>query len=134
MAGGGIRYWDPWATSTTSSSDPTGTDTSTTGRTWYHPVQTATSSGWYPQVITKRVLVPKPKKWTDKQSEAYVRLVNYETKTGWKVTMIISGDILVTDPNIEKRKMEDFIPLLKENANSIDIEKINKFFAENPIK
>jgi hypothetical protein len=47
------------------------------------------------------------------------------------VTLFIKGNVLITDPDVEKRKMEDFVPLLKKRASATDIELINKFFEEN---
>jgi len=129
MAGGtrGIDYWDPW----TGSIDTAGPCSSA-----YTDIDTATSatSGWiYIQTI-KKLIVPRPENWTDKNQEAFLRLVNIDTNTGWKVTMVIEGKILITDPDVEIRKMKDFYPLMKQRANGADIIKINKFIEENPIK
>jgi len=63
---------------------------------------------------------------------AFVKLVNMETKTGWLVTMVIKGDIIITDPNIETRTMEEFVPLLRWDASRNDNAKIDMFFDEHP--
>ena len=96
-----------------------------TYRPW--PTRTYTS-------ITRIILVKVPKKWTKIQNLKFTGLVNKETNTGWIVTLIIEGKVVITDPNVERRTMAEFIPLLKDKANSVDIKKIRKFFKNNPIK
>ena len=92
------------------------------------------NTSYYYRVVTKTILVPKPDKWTEEQNLAFVNLVNKETTTtGCKVKMIIKGEILVTDPNVEKRSMTDFIPLLVDQASYSDTQKIYKFFLDNPL-
>jgi hypothetical protein len=74
-----------------------------------------------------------PENWSDEQNMKFVELVNIKTKTGWIVTLVIkNGDIIITDPDIERRTMNEFAPLLRKNANDSDLELINKFFTENP--
>lgn len=78
----------------------------------------------------KRVVVPLPKHWTEQQALAFVDLINLKTKTGWKVTSLVRGDILICDPTIEKRPLRDFLPLLKLNANGEDASAIDRFIEE----
>jgi len=126
-------YWDD--TSVTQSSSNTGNwhsaraDTATPTHFNIFP---SCSTANYTTVV-RRILVNKPKHWTDEQEIKFIRLINKETATGWRVTMLIKGDILIIDPNIEKRTMEDFAPLLKDTATDKDIKKINKFFKENTL-
>lgn len=126
MAGGGISYYR-YADTTTASSGGTSCYDTTTA--------TSDTSYLYRQVIiTKTILVPKPDKWTEEQNLRFVNLVNKETTTtGCKIKMIIKGEILVTDPNVEKRSMTDFIPLLVDQASYTDTQKIYKFFLDNPL-
>jgi hypothetical protein len=64
----------------------------------------------------------------------YVYLVNDATRTGFKITMVIhNDDIDITDPNVEKRDMEDFVPLLLSRASAEDQEKIRAFFEAHPL-
>lgn len=121
-------YWDPYTTGTTSISwFPNGL-TNTTATTSPIP------SWLYVRFQPRKLLIPIPEKWTEEQSSAFVRLVNVETHTGWTVELVIKGDIVITDPDIEKRSMVDFIPLLKSKATYSDKEKINNFLVSNPIE
>ena len=124
----GIDYWDPW----TSSTDTAGS--STTSPTDTYATDTATGGRYYYIQTVRKLLVPRPENWTDENQENFLRLVNIDTNTGWKVTMVIQGKILITDPDVEIRKMKDFYPLMKQYACSEDKIKINKFIEENPIK
>jgi hypothetical protein len=129
-----VKYYDSDydSDSTTASGDDSwyidcdSTTASTTTSTYYYcsaPTRT----------VKKEILVEHPESWDDKANEDYVKLVNSETNTGWKVTMLIRGDVLITDPNIEVRKMCDFIPLLKHGASPEDIKRINEFCEANPL-
>lgn len=82
----------------------------------------------------RQILVPTPAHWTRQQQALFVRLVNDETKTGWLITMLIEGNILITDPNVEIREMEAFALLLKRHAGAEDQRRIDAFFAANPCK
>ena len=123
-----VTYWNPYTSSSTSTSiwnDPWGSSASThTGGYYYYGIK----------VVVKQILIEMPETWDDNASEDFVRLVNLETNTGWKVTMVIKGDILVTDPNVETRTMDQFIPLLSERASQEDLEKILQFFIDYPIE
>jgi hypothetical protein len=118
-----ISYWNS-DTSTTAGSSAHNyySSTSTTGSTftWSYPV--------------RRILIPEPDTWDDDDTMGFVELINEKTNTGWMVTMLIKGDVLITDPNIETREMKDFIPLLKFRANSGDKKTINDFFEADPIE
>lgn len=124
-------YWDPYSTGGTSTSpywSYDGPDTSASSTpTYIHPF-------FFRPVIVRRILVEMPEGWTEEMSMSFVRLVNIETKTGWKVTLVIKGKVLITDPNVERRTLADFIPLLKDEASQQDIDLINAFFEKNPIK
>ena len=128
-----ISYWDEPTTATTgsywSNVDATDTTGTTTGTT------TTVYCDWYTvrptQYKPRKLLVNTPAHWTQQNSDDFIRLVNTETDTGWKVTMRINGDIEIIDPDIEIREMEDFVPLLKTNANSQDKRIIDHFFNEH---
>jgi len=120
-------YWDGWNDSSTSTGTTTNGWTTDAGTT-----TGGTGNYYYIPMIVRRLLVPVPDHWSDEDTDAFVRLVNIETKTGWQVEMIIKGDILITDPDIEVREMKDFMPLFKQRAGRGDREKIIKFFEEHP--
>lgn len=130
-----VRYWDyPTATS------PYWGGSSTRGGLSYRSYSSAatTNSSTYSSMIYVRIirqyLVKAPEHWSKTDVADYVFLVNDATQTGFKVTMVINdGDIDITDPNVEKRDMADFVPLMLSKANPEDQEKIRAFFAEHPI-
>lgn len=115
-------YYDSGTTATTT------TATTTTGD--YYSTSTWATTDYQPRV--RKVITPIPDTWDDEVIEEYVDLVNEKTNTGWTVDMIIKGDILITDPNIEKRAMDDFKLLLLHRASHIDTEKIRGFFERHP--
>lgn len=126
-------YWDYYGSDTSATGGylpngiTTGTQSTASGSLWWY----------YPTEVIKqrKLLVYKPDKWTDEQNMKFVELVNIKTKTGWKVTLVIKGgDILITDPDVEKRDMIDFIPLLKDRATATEIGIINEFFKSNPVE
>ena len=130
------EYYD-YDTGTGSSITPTSRDTSTSETTNWHNIRV---SDYIPfptrtyTTIRRTILVKVPKKWTKKQNLSFTELVNKKTNTGWTVTLIIEGKIVITDPNVERRTMAEFIPLLKNKADNTDMRKIRMFFRENPIK
>lgn len=88
----------------------------------------------YVNYIPRKILVRAPEKWTEEQNMKFVELVNIKTETGWMVTLVIkNGDIIITDPDIEKRTIKEFIPLLLNSANMDDVAIINEFFSDNPL-
>jgi hypothetical protein len=124
-------YWDYNGTSastwrTTSTNASTNYDTSLTGCGW------SSSSLYYPIPVTRKILVENPKSWTKEQGLKFVELLNVKTKTGFTVILLIEGNVLITDPDVEKRTMLDFIPLLRKRANDGDLQLINEFFENNP--
>lgn len=76
---------------------------------------------------TRNVLVSIPESWDEKTLEKWIKLINEDTSTGWRITLIIKGDIKIIDPRIETRSMEEFIPLLKYRATKNDKYQIDKF-------
>lgn len=129
-----VIYWDY-----NSDNGTTGTATATASTTTYTVVveSTATTTSGpdfgYCAPRTREIIVEHPADWTDEQHAQYVRMVNDEVRTGWRVTMLFKGgDILIADPNIEVRKMADFVPLLKDRASTADRAKIDAFFKANP--
>lgn len=105
-------------------------DTSSSTTNWYDNDTSNTSNTptWqYCRVIQRKVLIEIPGKWDEKANNAFVELVNIETKTGWIVELIIKGKIIITDPNVEKRTMKEFLPLLKWGANTQDTKTIMAF-------
>jgi len=93
----------------------------------------ATCSCYTPHVYQREILVEHPEHWKDEDHQAYVKLVNEQTQTGWKIKLLITGNVQICDPRIERRSMADFIPLLKYNASDKDRELIDKFFQEHPV-
>lgn len=129
-------YYDPWGSGTTPNTSGGLTDTTdTSGWGYCSPTR---GFGYSPtptyRTVTRKILVRSPENWTKEQTLKFSTLVNKEIDTGWKVTLIISGEIVITDPDVEKRTMEDFIPLLKDTATKRDIHKIECFFIQNKIK
>lgn len=125
-------YWDyhRWGTGTATTS---ASSSSAYGRIF--DTSDCTSAGGYTQwrTVTRKILVYAPENWTEEQNMKFVELVNIKTKTGWKVTLVIKGGhITITDPNVERRTMSEFVPLLKYEAIREDIILINDFFDSNP--
>lgn len=129
-------FWDynsdtsawPTGTSTTTggythSHISTGTSTSTTSTT-----STANTITYYRQVIRK-YLITAPVHWTKEVRANFTKLVNDDTETGFTIEMWIDGNIEITDPTIDQRSMEDFVPLLKSRASLKDRDLIDSFFA-----
>lgn len=131
------RYWDYSTTSTTTTQTASWWDSqlrpsATTYTTTSTSTTTTSASTWtcVYYVQPRAYLVEPPDHWDEATLASFVRLVNDETKTGFTVTMVIKGEILITDPDVELRAMADFVPLLKRRANATDRAKIDAFFAE----
>ncbi len=119
------RYWDSGTTSGT---------WSTNDSSWSNASNTSSNYCYYRTAI-RRFLVASPEHWTDDDALAFVELINEKTNTGFKVTMLIKGDVLITDPWIEKRTMEEFLPLLRSSAvTRNDRTLIDEFFKLHPLK
>jgi hypothetical protein len=128
------NYWNPYSTY-----NPSGlTDTSTStnfGNYYYDTAIPWTNSAYHyyqPIVTIRKILVHHPDHWTEEQGLKFVELINIKTKTGFTVTLLIKGKVLITDPDVEQREMNDFVPLLQKRASGTDLQIINKFFEENP--
>ena len=128
-------YWDYDGTGTTTGDlgdnwtvDSTQGTTTSGSYTW---TNTATTSTRY---IVRRVIVKHPEHWDKQKTADYVKLVNKETNTGWKIDMVFEGDVAIVDPDVEIREMDEFAILLKHRASQEDCEKIDKFFKEAGIK
>lgn len=125
-----IDYWDynrhgSWTsgtTGTTSSSYTNAYDTSASPS--YH---------YYRTYTVRKILITAPENWSEEQVMSFTELVNIKTKSGWIIRMVIkNGNITITDPDVERRTMNDFIPLLKKHCSNEDIQLINDFFSKNP--
>ena len=91
-----IGYWDY---------DGTGATTGTLGDHWNCDTSATTSTApsytpntylvMIPVVRIRRIMVKSPLDWDKAKLAAFVRLVNREVGTGWKVTMVIEGDVVV---------------------------------------
>ena len=115
-------YWDYWDDApTTSSSTTTTSGTYTTSGT-----TSATDVYWLYTV--RKYLVKAPESWMKSARADFTKLINDETKTGFKVEMWIDGIIEITDHSIDMRTMKEFVPLLKSYANLEDRAKIDAFF------
>jgi len=122
-----VNYHDYGSTSTT---------TTTGGNTWLDTCTTGTSTtNWYYSTVqvVKKYLVGCPENWGQDIIDAFCRLINDETATGFHINMIINGDIKIIDPNIEVRDMDSFRMLVRSYASGDDTKKINAFFDANPI-
>ena len=124
-----VDYWDSTGGTSSYWSDDNSATTSGTSYTW---TNAATANTYY-HVVYRKILVQQPANWSKEDVLDFVRLVNIKTKTGWNVEMLIEGNILITDPNIEVRKMNAFIPLFKQRAGEKDLETINKFYEDHPL-
>ena len=82
----------------------------------------------------KKILVVVPRHWPRPWIADFTRLVNDETDTGCKVTMVIEGDIDIVDPTVELREMGPFISLLRDRAIPSDVAKIKAFVASHPLE
>jgi hypothetical protein len=127
-----IDYWDYQLTttgSTTTDWSGTATVSASTG------TSTVTTALWPTYVSTfRRYIVAAPKSWDRKTRAIFTKLVNDDTDTGFTVDMWIDGDIEITDPTIEKRTMEDFMPLLKHRASEKEKVLISDFFEKYHFK
>ena len=112
-----VTYY-PYDTDTSTASTASSNDYDTSTCTYYVPVQ--------------RMLVHYPESWTKEIAFKFSELLNLETKTGWKIILVINGDITIMDPSIEVRTMKDFLPLLRSYACGEDREKIDAFFEQHP--
>lgn len=73
-----------------------------------------------------------PKKWGKRVLMEWVDLVNHKTRTGWVVSMILTGEVIITDPNIEVRDFSNFVELMKWRASDADKKKIDAFVKKHP--
>lgn len=131
-----VWYWDS-TSSTTSSTGGTMTNAGNTISSATN-ITTGFTTGnvaiyyWRPK--SRQFLVEMPENWNDEDSEAWVRLINIDTESGFIVTALIKGKIMITDPDVERRTMEDFMPLVRRRVSEEDLEIINSFFAVHPIQ
>jgi len=95
---------------------------------------TSSANIWNRGSTIRTILVESPKNWTKDEILLFAELVNIKTKTGWKVKMIINGDIIITDPTVETKTMKEFIFLLRAKANIQDTEAIIRFFSKHSIE
>lgn len=101
----------------------------------YSCTNTATTSNYsQPACVQISITIPPPRRfvvrlprWSRGRITAWVKLINEETATGWKVDMVMFGEIIVCDPSIECIKLEQFLPMLMERATAADKKKIKKF-------
>lgn len=128
-------YQWPTGNSDTSSSTNTWAGNATASTPWiYGDSNTScTSTPWIIRLY-RRFLTPCPKGWTHDDEIAFTHLLNRETKTGFRVEMLISGDVLITDPDVEVREMRALVPLIKSHASEADCAKIEAFFAAHPFE
>lgn len=122
-----VYYWDYWTdqSPTTSTASDWTTPSGATGTGVWWSYTTTTMS------VVRKYLIKEPESWTDEVSAAFVHLLNDETNTGFKIEMLIRGDIRITDPSIDTRTMVEFVPLLKSRAVGKDRETVETFFEEH---
>ncbi len=90
---GNIEYWQGWASGTTDTAAnhvDAGATAISDGVVLTEERTTATTL-YYHVPKPRKVLVRHPKSWGDADHDAYLRLVNIETKTGWIIEMLIRG-------------------------------------------
>ena len=138
-----VQYWD-YGSSSTSSGDfynptvfsqtATTMGTPTGSQYYYYPSNaTGTSTTLYYSYVVQRFLVDVPEHWGEPEIAGFTRLINDETKTGFKVEMVINGQVKITDPDVQHRDMGAFALLIKKYANAEDRATIDKFFVQVPI-
>lgn len=107
------------------------TDSTSTGGTYYITYSgancTASNACGYVCYTPKTYLVKEPARWKQKGKDAFIKLVNDETRTGWKVTMVIKGSVEIIDPNIEVISAKKFAQIMRWNASLEDKVKIDAF-------
>lgn len=130
-----VKYWD-YTDDISGYWHDSGNTTISSGDYWpdriYWTNTTSSSADMVLRVI--RILVKNPKHWTKQDAADFVYLINKGTNTGFKVEMVIDGNIEITDPSIEKRSMKNFLPLLLSVANAKDAEIIRDFFEKHPLE
>ena len=62
--------------------------------------------------------------WSDQACATLTRLINDETRTGFKIEMWINGDVRVTDPTVNIRDLDWFLMRLRQVASASDYAKI----------
>jgi len=97
----------------------------TCGSTSYATSSNA-STYWVP--VPRRVLIESPEHWGEEDILAFVRLINEHTTTCGVIEFVIYGKVLITDPAIDVRSMEDAIPLIKRYASKRDRTLVDEFF------
>ncbi len=128
----GIRYADwssdtynlpvDWSGSSTSSSIYINSSTTASANTY-----------WLPLVVYRRFAVPRPEGWTFAEEVEFARVINEETDGSWLVEMIVDGNVLITDPRIEKRELCDLLPLMYRTMTKADAAKIRAYVAAHPL-
>lgn len=118
--------WIPSGSSNTTEAPRTGTGytTSSTGTTTWTCIVCPPP---------RKLVVATPEHWTEDDVRAFCYLVNEATATGWRVTMVLHGDLKILDPSIEVRSMKDFVPWLRRAASEKDREVIESFFRQHTL-
>lgn len=75
----------------------------------------------------RKLLVKVPRGWKKGRVDGFVKLVNEQTRTGWRATMLVRVQ-KVYDPSIEQLTMKQFRSLLLQTASAGDAAVINAFF------
>lgn len=128
-----VEYYDWSSTSSTTTDDWKWFSDTSSSTSSYYRIYSERPNRIYSE-RPRRYLVSAPAHWTDEDNIAFVHLLNQETRTGFIVEMVIKGDILITDPNIEHRSMKNFLPLLRVRARGDDGRKIDEFFKQHPLE
>ena len=82
----------------------------------------------------RRIIVENPECWDEGVLLLFTDLVNNKTDTGWTIIMVIKGEIVYLEPDVETRTMERFIPLLKKRATRRDARAIDVFLNDHPFE
>jgi hypothetical protein len=126
------RYWNYWdetnSTATTTTSQYYSAWTCTSGTTSTCISTYATSAATYSTWV-ERYVITGFENWSDMARAVLTRLVNDETRTGFKITLW-ARDIEITDPRIMIRDLDWFLMGLRQVATAGDYQKIADHVAQ----
>lgn len=124
-----VNYWNDSTTTTTDTSNWDTSGTTGTASSLDYMYTTVVTTTTY----TRKLLVRAPKNWSKRDQDAFINLVNKDTNTGWKIEMMIPGDVELVDHSIEVVSMQSFFDILRSHAGALDKEKIDNFINNTEI-
>lgn len=91
----------------------------------------------YPMVFIppapRKMFVENSPFWDDATVLQFVSLVNLKLSCGWRIDALIKGDVVIIDPNIEIRTMQDFMPLIYAGCGEVETGLLSEFLSAHPI-